>query len=170
MEGYVKNSGNTWHFEPVFLWEPIQRHREERNNVKRKQLLSFSIALIVAALVFACHKSAQVPVSGGTGKPIAKPKITVLNPAVTSKMVNRTPLAPRLETLEGKTLYLVDISWGGPEAAYSVFEEMQSWFAEKMPGVKIVIKRKTGMYTQDDPQLWREIAQKGNAALIGISG
>jgi len=47
---------------------------------------------------------------------------------------------------------------------------MQSWFAEKMPGVKIVIKRKTGMYTQDDPQLWREIAQKGNAALIGISG
>jgi hypothetical protein len=103
-------------------------------------------------------------------QPAAKPKITVMNPAITSKMKDRMPLSPRLETLDGKTLYLVDISWGGPEAAYSVFEEMKDWFAQNKPSVKIVIKRKTGMYTQDDPALWREIKQNGNAALIGISG
>jgi hypothetical protein len=93
-----------------------------------------------------------------------------MNPAITSRMVNRTPLSPRLETLDGKTLYLVDISWGGPEAAYSVYEEMKSWFAQNMPKVNIVIKRKTGMYTMPDQALWNEIRQKGNAALIGISG
>jgi hypothetical protein len=103
-------------------------------------------------------------------QPQAKPLITVLNPAISSKMVDRTPLSPRLNTLEGKTLYLVDISWGGPEAAYSVFEEMRDWFAQKIPSLKIVIKRKAGMYSQDDPALWKEIAQNGNAALIGISG
>ena len=100
----------------------------------------------------------------------AKPLITVLNPAITSKMVDRVPLSPRLDTLEGKTLYMVDIGWGGPEAAYSVFEEIQSWFAKNIPSAKIVIKRKTGMYSTDDPALWKEIAKNANAAMIGISG
>jgi hypothetical protein len=85
-------------------------------------------------------------------------------------MVDRVPLSPRLDTLEGRTLYLVDINWGGPEAAYSVFEEMQSWFAQKMPSVKIIIKRKAGSYTTDDKPLWAEIKKNGNAAMIGISG
>jgi hypothetical protein len=100
----------------------------------------------------------------------AKPKITVLNPAIESKKADRLPLAPRLDKLDGKTIYLVDISWGGPEAAYSVFEEIKDWFAKNNPSVNIVIKRKAGSYTQDDPGLWKEIAAKGNAALIGISG
>jgi hypothetical protein len=132
----------------------------------KKQLLTCVTALIVAALAFAGF----APVQAQQGKAAAKPLITVLNPAISSQMVDRTPLSPRLDTLEGKTLYLVDISWGGPEAAYSVFEEMKSWFAQKMPSVKIVIKRKAGMYSTDDPALWKEIAKNANAALIGISG
>ena len=79
-------------------------------------------------------------------------------------------MSPRLNTLEGKTLYMVDINWGGPDAAYSVFEEIASWFAENMPSVKTIIKRKRGSYGQDDPELWKEIAKNGHAALIGISG
>jgi len=110
-------------------------------------------------------------VKTGSGKAVAaKPLITVLNPAVESKMVDRVPLGARLDTLEGKTIYMVDINWGGPEAAYSVFEEIQAWFAQNMPSVKTVIKRKAGMYSTDDPPLWREIAKNGNAAIIGISG
>jgi hypothetical protein len=96
--------------------------------------------------------------------------ITVLNPAIASKLAKRAPLCPRLSTLEGKTLYLVDINWGGPEAAYSVYEEMQSWFAKEIPSLKVIIKRKKGPYSQDDPELWKEIAKNGNAAMVGISG
>jgi hypothetical protein len=99
-----------------------------------------------------------------------KSLITVLNPAIESKMVDREPLAPRLNSLEGKTIYLVDINWGGPEAAYSVFEEMRDWFSKNIPTAKIIIKRKVGMYSQDDPALWKEIKANANAALIGISG
>jgi hypothetical protein len=97
-------------------------------------------------------------------------KFTVLNPAIASKMVDREPLSPRLDTLEGKTIYMVDINWGGPDAASSVFREITSWFEQNMPSVKTVIKRKAGMYIADDPTLWKEIAEKGDAAIIGISG
>ena len=141
---------------------------EGKENVRRKQLLTSFLLLIMAAVASAGWTSSQAQQKKGNAA--AKPLITVLNPAIESKMVDRVPLSPRLTSLEGKTLYLVDISWGGPEAAYGVFEEIQSWFAQNMPSVKIVIKRKTGMYTQDDPALWKEIAQNGNAALIGISG
>jgi hypothetical protein len=133
--------------------------------MKRKQIVASFAVLIMAAVAFTGFAPVQAQ-----QKAAAKPKITVMNPAIESKMVDRIPLPPRLDTLEGKTIYLVDINWGGPEAAYSVFEEMQAWFAQKMPSVKIIIKRKAGSYTTDDKPLWAEIKKNGNAALIGISG
>ena len=97
--------------------------------------------------------------------------ITVLNPAATAKYEPRVPLAPRLDTLEGKTLYMLDINWGGPRAAYSVFEQMQAWFAEHMPSVKVVIKRKRGSYMVPDDATWKEVKDNGgDAAIVGISG
>ena len=97
-------------------------------------------------------------------------KITVMNPAIANPMVDRVALTKRLDTLDNKTLYLVDINWGGPDAAYGVFQEMKIWFSENMPSVNIVLKRKNGSYMSDDPELWKEIGEKGDAALIGISG
>ena len=97
--------------------------------------------------------------------------ITVLNPAISSPMVERVPLAPRAATLEGKTIYLVDMQWGGPQAGYSVFEEMQKWFAKNMPSVKVVLKRSKGGWMGDDPELRKEIAEnKAAGAVIGIGG
>jgi len=136
--------------------------------VRRKQLLTSFLLLTMAAVASAGLTPSQAQQK--QAKAAAKPLITVLNPAIESRMVARIPLAPRLDTLENKTIYLVDINWGGPDAAYSVFEEIQSWFAKNSPTTKIVIKRKYGSYTQDDPKLWKEIAANGNAALIGISG
>ncbi len=130
--------------------------------MRKKRILTSFIILIVAAVASAGLTPTQA---------LEKAKrITVLNPAIESQMVDRIPLSPRLDTLDGKTIYLVDINWGGPEAAYSVFEEIQAWFAKNKPSVKIVIKRKAGSYTTDDPPLWKEIAKNANAAMIGISG
>ncbi len=125
--------------------------------MKRMLLPASSLLVITALALVGCT-------SGGSEK------ITVMNPAITNTMVDRVPLAPRLDSLEGKTVYMVDINWGGPEAAYSVFEEMQVWFSKNMPSVKTVLKRKRGSYSADDPELWKEISEKGNAAIIGISG
>jgi len=97
-------------------------------------------------------------------------KITVLNPAITGKLAERVPLAPRLDTLEGKTIYLVDTNYEGM-GRIPVMEEMQGWFARNMPQVKIVFKLKEGNYISDDPALWKEIAaNKGDGVIIGVAG
>jgi hypothetical protein len=97
--------------------------------------------------------------------------ITVLNPAISSRMVERVPLTPRTDTLEGKTIYLVDLQWGGPKAAYSVFEEMQDWFSHNMPSVKTEIRRSSGGSFGDDPALREEIiSKKAGGVVIGVAG
>jgi len=127
--------------------------------VKRK-MMSASLFLVIAATVMVAYAPAQN----------AGQLITVMNPAVANKMADRLPLSPRLDTLEGKTLYLVDIGWGGPQAAASVYEEMKAWFAKNIPTLKIQVRRIRGGYETDDKELWKEIGQNANAAMIGIAG
>jgi hypothetical protein len=96
--------------------------------------------------------------------------ITVLNPAVSDKLAERIPLTPRLDTLEGKTIYIVDTNYEGMGRT-PVLEEMQSWFTRNRPGVKTIFKLKSGNYAADDPALWKEIAaSKANGVIIGVAG
>jgi hypothetical protein len=99
-----------------------------------------------------------------------EPLITVLNPALSTAFAERAPLAPRTGTLEGKTIYLVDLQWGGPEANYNVFTEMKDWFAKNMPSVKVEIRRSKGGWMGDDPDLRAEIVANARGAVIGIGG
>jgi hypothetical protein len=102
--------------------------------------------------------------------PSSDAKITVLNPACSSTMVERVPLARRTYTsLEGKTIFLVDIGWGGPKAGYDLFEVMQGWFAKNIPSVKTVLVKKNGGFGDDDPELWKKIKSEGDACIIGTS-
>jgi hypothetical protein len=136
--------------------------------MKRKLSVLGCSASITALLVVLSAFSQNTPKVPATD---SRELVTVLNPAVASKMAERLPLAPRLATLEGKTIYMVDINWGGPEAALSIFEEMQAWFARTMPGVKTVIKMKRGGYEADDPALWKEIKEgRGDGVILGVSG
>jgi len=76
-------------------------------------------------------------------------------------------MAPRLETLEGKTVYLVDAKFGG---GYEFLEEMQGWFSKNVPSVKTVLRRKAGNMFIDDPDLWAEVKERGDAVVLGVGG
>ena len=75
-------------------------------------------------------------------------------------------LSERLDTLENKTLYLVDIGFGG---GYNFMLEIQRWFAEHMPSVKTIPRRKPGfVFADDDNALWDEIKKDGDAVVLGV--
>jgi hypothetical protein len=91
--------------------------------------------------------------------------ITVLNPRGKAPPIPLVPMAPRLDTLEGKTIYFVDVRFPGGN---SFLREMMNWFAENKPGVKTVLVEKTGPYMDGDPKLWAEIKKKGDAMIMAI--
>ena len=136
----------------------------------KEKILPGSFLLLLVALI-SIGKTPSATGQANTGKSCDERLITVLNPAISSKVAERIPLTPRLSTLEGKTIYLVDMQWGGPEAAYSVYEEMQGWFSRNMPSAKIVIRRMSSGPFGDDPALRKEIADKKvDGIVIGIAG
>ena len=77
-------------------------------------------------------------------------------------------LAQRLDSLENKTVYLVDIGFGG---GYNFMLEVQRWFADHMPSVTTIPRKKPGhVFSNDDRSLWEEIKEKGDAAIVGVAG
>jgi len=63
----------------------------------------------------------------------AQEKITVLNPVGYPPKVIKKALAPRLESLDGKTVYLVDCRF---DDSIELLKHVQAWFATHMPTVK----------------------------------
>jgi hypothetical protein len=91
--------------------------------------------------------------------------ITVLNPMGYPPTVTHKALAPRLETLDGKTVYLVDCRFDDADV---FLKQMQAWFAEHLPSVRTTLKPISNVYTKDDPATWSEIKAHGDAAIIGV--
>lgn len=95
----------------------------------------------------------------------AQEKITVLNPVGYPPKVARKSAAPRLESLDGKTIYLVDCRF---DDSIELLKQVQAWFAERMPSVKTRIISLSATYQHDDPKTWEEIKANGDAAIVGV--
>lgn len=138
------------------------------NRRKVLALLGASPALVATTPSYAAAAPKNTP---GAAPSMTTGLITALNPAVTPQLATRKPLAPRLDTLDGKTIYLVDTDWGGMGQNDGILQDMQAWFAEHMPNVKTIIKVKRGNFVTDDPALWKEIAEnKGDGVVLGVAG
>jgi hypothetical protein len=76
-------------------------------------------------------------------------------------------MAERLDSLDGKVLYLVDTGFMGSRP---FLEEVQEWFSRNMPSVKTELRSSQGSIFTDDPVLWSEIKENGDAAIFGVGG
>ena len=91
--------------------------------------------------------------------------LTVHNPQGYPPRVTPKDMAPRLDTLEGKTVYLVDCRFDDAEL---FLQQMQAWFREHMSGVNAELIRLSSVYTRDDPVTWKKIQSTGDAAIVGV--
>jgi len=128
------------------------------------------IAVLCIGLCFSFSALSNRASAQGTGatpatKPAVMPKITVLNPMGTPSPVTLKPQAPRLDTLDGKTIYFVNTGYIGTDR---LMEVMSDWFKANYPKTNVVVKRSRGGMTGVDKELWAEIGQKGDAAIVGL--
>ena len=91
-------------------------------------------------------------------------KISVLNPLGYPPKVTGKALAPGLESLNGKTVYLVDVRFDNSDV---FMEQLQGWFTEHMPTVTTRFARWHEPFA-DDPELSAEIKADGDAAILGV--
>ena len=92
-------------------------------------------------------------------------KLTVHNPVGYPPKIGQKTLAPRLATLEGKTIYLIDSRF---DDSAELLKQVAIWFAERMPGVTTKFVSLSGYYGRDDPELWAEIRAHGDGAILGV--
>jgi len=93
---------------------------------------------------------------------------TVLDPrGQPTANIEPHPLAPRLDAIEGKTLYIIDVGFGG---GWEFLEEATDWFARNHPNVKTVLQHKKGIMFVDEPEMWEDIKNNGDAVIFGVGG
>jgi hypothetical protein len=92
-------------------------------------------------------------------------KIAVHNPVGFPPKITAKPMAARLSSLDGKTIFLVDPRF---DDSGLFLRQVQDWFADHMPSVKTRLVEMSSVYTKDDPKTWEMIKANGDGAIIGV--
>jgi len=93
-------------------------------------------------------------------------KITVLNPLGMPPPVTLRPQAPRLDTMDGKTIYLLSNGYPNSE---NVLLEMVDWFKTNYPKTTFEYRHMpSAMGGRADPAIWEEMKEKADAMILGI--
>jgi hypothetical protein len=90
-------------------------------------------------------------------------KIVVMNPRGIQPEIRKIPMAIRPATLDGKTVYIVDTKYPNTKP---FVEALVDALKAKYPKTIWVLREKLGGYMDDDPNLWKEIKEKGSAAIV----
>ncbi|GAA4431395.1 hypothetical protein GCM10023169_35890 [Georgenia halophila] len=96
---------------------------------------------------------------------LAADTMTVLDPTGYPPEVKGKSAADRLESLDGKTVYLVDSRF---DDSIELLKQIQAWLADRMPTVRTELVQLASMYSKDDPELWARIKDDGDAAILGV--
>jgi len=92
-------------------------------------------------------------------------QLKVHNPMGYPPQIDQKHLAPRVNDLGGKTVYLVDCRFDDGDI---LVEQMANWFSDNRPDINVEVRRKSGVYTERDESLYQEIQQKGAGAVMAV--
>ena len=90
--------------------------------------------------------------------------LTVHDPRGFPPTVQAKRLAPRLPSLEGKTLHLVDCLFDNSEL---FMQQLQAWFAQHLPSVKTEIVKPRESWV-DDPVMRAKVVKEADAAVFAV--
>ena len=126
-----------------------------------------ALAAVVAGIFFLLASTSAVVSAGQAdlGTAASDQLFTVLNPTGAPPPIERKAMAERPASLDGKTVYLVDVTFNGGDL---FLQEMQKWMTVNLPGVKTELRTKRGVYAADDPELWREIQAADGLMIMAI--
>ena len=89
----------------------------------------------------------------------------VFDPTGYAPKVDQKSMAPRLDSLEGKTIYMVDPHF---DDSGLFLEQLRVKFAQYLPTVTTKMIQMNTVYHHDDPETWKEIQANADAAIIGV--
>lgn len=90
--------------------------------------------------------------------------LTVHDPRGYPPKVTGKRLAPRLDTLDGKLIHLVDCLFDNSEV---FMQQLQAWFAEHMPRVRTEIVKPRESWV-DDPVMRARVVKEADAAVFAV--
>lgn len=129
--------------------------------INRRKLLSL---MGISPAVLAGMPTFAEPARKHAGKASMIPgKVEVVNPRGFPPAIKLIPMAPRVPSLDGKTVWLVS---DGFEGADRFLNQIAIWFQKNMPSVKTIYRLKAGGLAGDDPKLWAEIKAQGSAMIM----
>lgn len=91
-------------------------------------------------------------------------KLTVHDPRGYPPKVTGKRLAPRLPSLDGKVVFLIDCLFDNSDA---FMDQLQRWFAEHLPTVRIKNIKPRESWV-DDPEMRAAVVKEGDAAILGV--
>jgi hypothetical protein len=140
---------------------------ESRMKLRIAVIAILCIGLSCTFLYLDHNAYAQAKKSATAGRAVVMPKITVLNPMGTPPPITLIPQAPRLDTLDGKTIYFINTGFIGTDRLMSV---MMDWFKANYPKTNLVYKdnQSGARLAEVSKELWTEISEKGDAAIVGL--
>jgi hypothetical protein len=128
-------------------------------------LMVLCIGLCCSFATLGDQANAQAKKAAPGSNPAVMPRITVLSPLGTPAPIQLKPQAPRLSTLDGKTIYLVNTGYIGTDR---LMNEMMAWFKINSPKTNVEYKVSRGGMTNVDKALWAEIGEKADAVVLGL--